>query len=94
MLYALADLQIHYNFADQTVQSHRQARHQTALDEYKAKHAGEKFAINRNKGLGEQDAEELYEGRTETSAVWCRTVHSLRNGYGESRWDFFVRICF
>jgi len=34
---------------------------QVALDEYKAKHAGEKFAINRNKGLGEQDAEELYE---------------------------------
>ena len=34
---------------------------QTALDEYKVKHAGEKFAINRNKGLGEQDAEELYE---------------------------------
>ena len=34
---------------------------QAALDEYKAKHAGEKFAINRNKGLGEQDAEELYE---------------------------------
>lgn len=34
---------------------------QTALDEYKIKHAGEKFAINRNKGLGEQDAEELYE---------------------------------
>ena len=34
---------------------------QNALDEYKAKHAGEKFAINRNKGLGEQDAEELYE---------------------------------
>lgn len=34
---------------------------QNALDEYKTKHAGEKFAINRNKGLGEQDAEELYE---------------------------------
>ena len=34
---------------------------QAALDEYKVKHAGEKFAINRNKGLGEQDAEELYE---------------------------------
>ena len=34
---------------------------QAALDEYKIKHAGEKFAINRNKGLGEQDADELYE---------------------------------
>ena len=30
-----------------------------ALEQYKAQHAGEKFQINRNKGLGEQDAEEL-----------------------------------
>ena len=34
---------------------------QIALDEYKTKHAGEKFLINRNKGLGEQDADELHE---------------------------------
>ena len=32
-----------------------------ALEEYKIKHAGEKFAVNRNKGLGEQDPEELEE---------------------------------
>ena len=30
-----------------------------ALEEYKGKHAGEKFQINRAKGLGEQDPEEL-----------------------------------
>ena len=30
-----------------------------ALEQYKTQHAGEKFQINRNKGLGEQDAEEL-----------------------------------
>lgn len=34
---------------------------QQALDEYKTKHANEKFAVNRNKGLGEQDADELHE---------------------------------
>ena len=32
-----------------------------ALEEYKAQHAGEKFLVNRNKGLGEQDPEELEE---------------------------------
>ena len=32
-----------------------------ALENYKASHAGEKFQINRNKGLGEQDASELAE---------------------------------
>lgn len=32
-----------------------------ALEEYKTKHQGEKFTVNRNKGLGEQDAEELSE---------------------------------
>ena len=32
-----------------------------ALEEYKAAHQGEKFQINRNKGLGEQDANELAE---------------------------------
>ena len=34
---------------------------QAALDEYKESHKGEKYLVNRNKGLGEQDAEELYE---------------------------------
>lgn len=32
-----------------------------ALEEYKTQHQGEKFQINRNKGLGEQDASELAE---------------------------------
>ena len=32
-----------------------------ALEQYKNQHQGEKFQINRNKGLGEQDAEELSE---------------------------------
>lgn len=32
-----------------------------ALEDYKAKHIGEKYQINRNKGLGEQDPDELYE---------------------------------
>ena len=32
-----------------------------ALEEYKNAHQGEKFQINRNKGLGEQDASELAE---------------------------------
>ena len=36
-------------------------RDAAALEEYKIKHAGEKFAVNRNKGLGEQDPEELEE---------------------------------
>ena len=34
---------------------------QKELDEYKEKHMNEKFLINRNKGLGEQDPEELGE---------------------------------
>lgn len=34
---------------------------QKALDEYKEQHQGEKYLINRNKGLGEQDPEEIYE---------------------------------
>lgn len=33
----------------------------TALEEYKEQHKNEKFAVNRNKGLGEQDADELAE---------------------------------
>ena len=36
-------------------------RDTAALEEYKANHSGEKYAVNRNKGLGEQDAEELEE---------------------------------
>ena len=32
-----------------------------ALEEYKIQHQGEKFQINRNKGLGEQDSDELNE---------------------------------
>ena len=32
-----------------------------ALEQYKAQHQGEKYQINRNKGLGEQDADELSE---------------------------------
>lgn len=34
-------------------------RDAAALEEYKAQHKGENFQITRNKGLGEQDAEEL-----------------------------------
>lgn len=36
-------------------------RDKQALEEYKEQHKGEKFLINRNKGLGEQDASELEE---------------------------------
>lgn len=32
-----------------------------ALEQYKASHQGEKYTINRNKGLGEQDSDELAE---------------------------------
>ena len=34
---------------------------QTALEKYKVEHQGEKYLISRNKGLGEQDPEEIYE---------------------------------
>ena len=34
---------------------------QKALDDYKTKHQGEKYLISRNKGLGEQDPEEIYD---------------------------------
>ena len=34
---------------------------QNALEQYKIQHQGEKYLVNRNKGLGEQDAEELAE---------------------------------
>ena len=36
-------------------------RDAAALEEYKKTHVGEKYAVNRNKGLGEQDADELEE---------------------------------
>lgn len=36
-------------------------RDAAALENYKSQHEGEKFQINRNKGLGEQDPEELAE---------------------------------
>jgi DNA gyrase subunit B len=45
-------------------------RDAAALEEYKRVHAGEKYAINRNKGLGEQDPEELAE---------CLLNHETRN---------------
>lgn len=38
-----------------------------ALEQYKIQHKGEKFQINRNKGLGEQDAEELSEALLDTA---------------------------
>ena len=34
---------------------------QSALEKYKVEHQGEKYLISRNKGLGEQDPEEIYE---------------------------------
>ena len=40
------------------------------LEEYKRTHVGEKYAVNRNKGLGEQDASELSE---------CLLNHETRN---------------
>jgi diguanylate cyclase (GGDEF)-like protein len=45
-------------------------RDAAALEEYKRVHAGEKYAINRNKGLGEQDPQELAE---------CLLNHETRN---------------
>ena len=45
-------------------------RDAAALEEYKRAHAGEKYAVNRNKGLGEQDAQELAE---------CLLNHTTRN---------------
>jgi DNA gyrase subunit B len=48
----------------------------TALEIYKTEHQGEKFLINRNKGLGEQDSEELAEAllNTDTRNVFQLTV--------------------
>ena len=34
---------------------------QAALEKYKVEHKGEKYLISRNKGLGEQDPEEIYD---------------------------------
>ena len=45
-------------------------RDAAALEEYKQAHIGEKYAINRNKGLGEQDPQELAE---------CLLNHETRN---------------
>jgi DNA gyrase subunit B len=45
-------------------------RDAAALEEYKRTHVGEKYAVNRNKGLGEQDPEELAE---------CLLNHETRN---------------
>lgn len=45
-------------------------RDAAALEEYKRAHIGEKYAINRNKGLGEQDPQELAE---------CLLNHKTRN---------------
>ena len=45
-------------------------RDAAALEEYKRAHVGEKYAVNRNKGLGEQDAQELAE---------CLLNHATRN---------------
>ena len=45
-------------------------RDAAALEEYKRTHVGEKYAVNRNKGLGEQDASELSE---------CLLNHETRN---------------
>ena len=51
------------------------------LEKYKKEHAGEKFAINRNKGLGEQDAEELSECLLDekTRNVMQITVENIKN---------------
>ena len=45
-------------------------RDSIALEEYKRSHSGEKYTINRNKGLGEQDPQELAE---------CLLNHQTRN---------------
>ena len=54
-----------------------------ALEQYKAKHIGEKYAVNRNKGLGEQDAEELEECllNPETRNVQQVTVENPTEAY-------------
>ena len=58
-------------------------RDAAALEEYKEKHIGEKYAINRNKGLGEQDADELEECllNPETRNVKCITVEDKEKAH-------------
>ena len=58
-------------------------RDAAALEQYKAKHIGEKYAVNRNKGLGEQDAEELEECllNPETRNVQQVTVENPTEAY-------------
>ena len=58
-------------------------RDAAALEEYKEKHMGEKYAVNRNKGLGEQDADELEECllNPETRNVKCITVEDKEKAH-------------
>lgn len=58
-------------------------RDAVALEQYKEKHIGEKYAVNRNKGLGEQDAEELEECllNPETRNVQQVTVENPTEAY-------------
>lgn len=62
------------------------------LEKYKKEHAGEKFAINRNKGLGEQDAEELSECLLDekTRNVVQITVENIKNA--DNLFEIFMGI--
>lgn len=53
---------------------------QEELDEYNKKHRGEKYLINRNKGLGEQDSQELEESilNKETRNIVQITVEDIQ----------------
>ena len=53
---------------------------QEELDEYNKKHRGEKYLINRNKGLGEQDSQELEESilNKETRNIIQITVEDIK----------------
>ena len=53
---------------------------QEELDEYNKKHRGEKYLINRNKGLGEQDSQELEESilNKETRNIVQITVEDIK----------------
>ena len=53
---------------------------QEELDEYNKKHRGEKYLINRNKGLGEQDSQELEESilNQETRNIVQITVEDIK----------------
>lgn len=52
-----------------------------ALEEYKNAHKGEKYLVNRNKGLGEQDADELAEAllNPETRNVMKLTIEDMES---------------